>query len=360
MGGTVTRTVIQPAYAIVFAVVPGPAERFKAVHEAAGLRPAAAPRPIDSDSNDAWHVSDERLGEIVVRVGWRGDITRLGREMAVATHLPAAVRYPRVVGHGHAVADGHLLTYTLTRKLSGRPLDHHWAALAEGRLRTAVSQLAEMLRELHSWRPPAHVADAVRARPDLKAGTITGLIGSDVTPLPLPRAVALASHAATLPYVDNGLIAEAVAAMQDLHALSPVLDDPARHGLVHGDLHLNNLWCSANGDVVLLDLEWVRFGPPSFDLLRLCDSADEDVLRGNDMHPSVLRWLAAGYPELFGEPDLPARLRLYSMAFAIREIILTAPDRPDAPLRPDHALHRLRRLLDGDWPAPGSLPVGRP
>lgn len=140
--------------------------------------------------------------------------------------------------------------------------------LSESQRRGAVSEPAQMLRELHSWRPPVPVAEAVCERPDLRLGTITGLIGSDVTPLPLERALALAAHAATLPDVDSGLIADAARAMQDLRAFDPALEDPSRHGLVHGDLHLNNLWWSESAGLVLLDLEWVRFGPPSLDLLR--------------------------------------------------------------------------------------------
>lgn len=173
------------------------------------------------------------------------------------------------------------------------------------------------------------------------------------------RPNASAPCARPLPNVDSGIIADAVAAMEALRPLSPVLDDPDRHGLVHGDLHLNNLWWSEPDGVFLLDLEWVRFGPPSLDLLPLCDSADEDALRGNDRHPSVLRWLAADYPDLFGEADLLAKLRLYSLASAVRELVLGLPDPPMSRPRHDHALHRLRRLIDGDWPAPGSFPGQR-
>lgn len=61
------------------AETPDPDERWDAVRAAAGLRPEAPPQRVDSDSNDAWQMTDERLGEVVVRVGWRGDITRLER-----------------------------------------------------------------------------------------------------------------------------------------------------------------------------------------------------------------------------------------------------------------------------------------
>ena len=325
--------------------IPDPQERWEAVRAAAGLGPMLPPQRIDSDSNDAWQVADGHLGDLVVRVGWRGDITRLEREVAVATHLPAAVRYPEVVGHGRAFARGHALTYTLTRRLTGWPLDRRWATLSDTQRRAAVGELAQMLRELHSWRPPAPVAEVVCQRPDLRLGTIAGLIGSDITPLPLERALALAAHSSSLPNVDRRLIAEATRAMRDLRPVDPALDNPSEHGIVHGDLHLNNLWWSEDAGLFLLDLEWVRFGPPSLELLRLCDSADEDLLRGNELHLTVLRWLAADYPRLFDGSGLLARLRLYSLAFALREINLAAPHRDD------NALRRLRRLIDGTWPA---------
>jgi hypothetical protein len=180
------------------------------------------------------------------------------------------------------------------------------------------------------------------------AGRGDHLVGADANPLPVARALALAARG--VPGVDPGLLAEAVAAIEDLRDLDPAVDDPSRHGLIHGDIHLHNLWVSDQGELTILDFEWVRLAPPILELQRLCDSADEDALAGEDRHPAILRWLAADYPELFAADRLMPRLRLQSLTFTIRELVTSPAERPAT-------LARLRRLVDGTWPAAGALPV---
>src|SRR5438552_18401148 len=100
--------------------------RLRQVCSAAGLDPVTAPRQVLSWSNDAWLFEDRRLGAVALRVGWRGDLARLDREMAVAEHLPAAIRYPRVLGHGRTSTGERSLAWSLTRQLDGELLDSAW------------------------------------------------------------------------------------------------------------------------------------------------------------------------------------------------------------------------------------------
>lgn len=102
----------------------------------------------------------------------------------------------------------------------------------------------------------------------------------------------------------------------------------------------------------------VRFRPPDLELQRLSDCADADSLIGIDVHPTIVGWLHASHPELFEARDLIDRLRLYSVAYALRHLIVAPPDGPEDSLEGDHSLVRLRRLLDGRWPASGALPSG--
>ncbi|MEO3812914.1 phosphotransferase [Sphaerisporangium sp. B11E5] len=336
--------------------IPGPAERLKHVLTVAGLEPVTASHLIESRSNDTWLMDDARLGPVVLRVCWRGDVSRLGREVAVVQAMPGGVRYPEVVGHGPAAVHDFPLHYSVTRRLTGGPLDLRWPSLTEAERRSAVAQLADMLRELHRWTPPAGLARQVCARPGLEGGGMSALLGADHTPLPVPRAVTMARHAGGLPFIDPGLMADAVATLGELEHLAPAVDDPSRHGLMHGDLNLGNLWWSQDGAVVMMDFEWVRFGPPLLDLQRLCDNADIDTLNGDGPHPAVLRRLAEEYPDAFREDDAAGRMRLYTLAYALRDIVVDPPDRPLDELSPDHSLHRVRRLLTGRWPAPGALP----
>jgi aminoglycoside phosphotransferase (APT) family kinase protein/uncharacterized glyoxalase superfamily protein PhnB len=329
---------------------PGREARLRQVCRAAGLDLSSSPRLVASGSNDAWLVDDRRLGALVLRVAWRGDLTRLNREAAVLRQAPDGVPCPKVIQDGRTSVNGFPVSYALTRRIAGQMLVQQWPTLTAAERRSAVAQLAQAMRQLHQWTPPAPLTQLVCTRPPSYLDTVDWVVGTDLHVLPPSRVLALAGNTPSLPHVDQDLIPAAIDAIGELSDLDVVVDDPARHGLIHADLHFNNVWWSASGTVTLLDFEWVRFGPPDLDLQPLCDHADEDVRSGHDQHPTVLRWLASDYPELFQAPDLPARLRLYSLVYVVRQVIITEPGQAT-----DY-VHRLQRLLNGQWPAPGAVP----
>jgi len=330
--------------------------RLAAVCRVARLHPHAAPVPVVSYSNDTWLLDDRRLGPTVLRIGWRGDVHRLVREAAVAQFGPAELGYPQLLSSGGATANGAPLRWTLTRRLTGQPVDEVWPALSPSARRAAVDRLARMLRALHDWHPSADVARLISQRPCLDLTAADSIVGADNNPLPLARAHALAAHAGALRFVDPGVVRAAVDAIDELAELEPTLDDPSATGLTHGDVHLNNLWWDGSSVRALLDLEWTRFAPRDLELERLADNADADVREGLDVYPQVLRWLLADYPQLVDVPRMPERLRLYSLTHALRHVFAWPPSAPEAELAPDHPLVRLRRLVSGAWPAPGALP----
>ncbi|MFF3432139.1 phosphotransferase family protein [Streptomyces sp. NPDC002602] len=330
-------------------------ERLKHVCAAAMLVPHGPPRLIESQSNDAWALDDTRLGPVVLRICWRGDIGRMARETAVLQQLPDSVRRPEVVGHGVLTVHGHPLSYSLTRRLTGRSLAEAWPGLTTAERRAAIHQTASMLQELHGWVPPAALADVLRARPGLAAATADDLVGADIAPLPVSRAVRLAEHVARMPYVDKGLMVAAVRLLRTLGDPEPAVDDPGRSGLVHGDLNLSNLLWTPDGTVSLLDFEWTRIALPSLDLMRMCEYAD-DAVGGTGTYPSVLRMLEEEYPDLFRAEGVARHVRLYVLAYSVRSLAIAPPDGPAASLPPGHALHRVRRIIADRWPAPGALP----
>ncbi|GAB3691434.1 phosphotransferase family protein [Nocardiopsis oceani] len=332
------------------------AERLRHVCTAAGLTPLSPPTPVASDSNDVWLLDHARLGAVVLRIAWRGDLARMDRESAVARSLPESVPRPEVLENGHLDAHGVPLSYAVSRRLPGRPLSAAWPVLGAAERGSALRQYGEALRALHDWSPPAEVAELVTTRPGLTEGSLTALIGADILPLPVDRGLDLAELTRELPGADTGLLTEAVKAVEELRTLEPAVDDPARHGLVHGDGHMANLWWHG-GALTLMDWEWVRFGPPSLDLQDMVDQADNDVLTGGGPYPEVLRGLAEHYPELFDVPRILDLLRLYSLLCALRQVAILRPAGAWSELPVTHSGRRLRRLLDGDWPAPGALPA---
>ena len=331
--------------------------RLTAVLTAARLSPRTEPLPVVSHSNDTWLV-DLSTGPAVLRIGWRGDVGRLEREIAVAGALPPEVPYPVVLGSGRTELDGHALTWTLTERLDGLQVADAWPRLTVTERDRVAHRLAEILRALHGVGVPAEVAARVRDRPPVDLHDLGSIVGVNLNPLPLPHVRALAPLAAQLPFVDPELTAAAVDRMDGLAGHAPVLDDPDRGVLVHSDVHTSNLWWHDGEVSAVLDLEWVRFGPADLELERIADSADADVREGRDDHPALLRILVADYPELVAAPDLSERLLLFSLAQALRQLCVWPPDRPEADLVADHPVRRLRRLVDGDWPAVGALPFG--
>lgn len=334
---------------------PNQRERLKQVCAVASLDPVSTPQLVESYSNDTWRIEDLRAGPMVLRVSWRGDVSRLIREVLVTRHMPAGIRYPEVLGSGLTELHGFPLAYSFTRLLPGSGLSASWGGMDRAERRSAIAQLATMMRELHQWSPPAQLVPQLLARDQLLDG-IDGLLGADINPLPVTRAMNLAEHAKGMPFVDAGLMADAVGVLRKYQHLDPLVDSPAQHGLIHGDVHLSNLWRPEPGGLALLDLEWARFAPPLLDIQRLCEVADDDVLRGAGPHPEILRWMAEDYPEILQIPDAAGRMLLFSVAYTIRGVIVAPPQAPAGKLPPDHAVRRLRRMVEGQWPAPGALP----
>jgi hygromycin-B 7''-O-kinase len=106
----------------------------------------------------------------------------------------------------------------------------------------------------------------------------------------------------------------------------------------------------------LLDFEWARPAPADLELdvfLRFCAypflhvAADyEHLVKATD-YADVPWWLAEEYPELFGHAHQFDRVRAYSIAFDVRDLLLHPPDRPVKELSQFHPYNRLAELVDG-------------
>jgi Phosphotransferase enzyme family len=310
-------------------------ERLSRVLHDSGLSDGSAPERLESYSTDAWVV-----GDAVLRICWLGDRGRLSREGLLVDSLPAGVPYPHVIARGETAG----LTWLATRRLPGKNLDDVWGRLSPSSRRRTVGQLAEIIRCLHEWVPSSELASLISVRQQGADDVPDSIVGSDLVPLPIRRALRLAPAAAALPNVDPGLCDEAARQIADLGSVDPFEREPRT--VVHGDLHLANVLWDETGITALLDFEWSRFAPPDFDLVVLvCTAEHKRVLGVDAAEAEVLRGLRRAYPALFAHPQLSERLRLYALASALRDVMTWPLTKPEAEVTPAHPIRQLRRLV---------------
>lgn len=286
---------------------------------------------LESYSNDAW-----KIGNTAVRICWRGDPTRLLREAAVLRGLPASVPHVELLDAGSTEGPDRLLTWTVTRWVDAAPLAQQWATLPRMERETASTQLALALEELHRWQPNREIEQELRQRPS--PTSTERVLGADLNPLPVDRALTLIEPARRAPQVDPSLIDALAYRLHELRSLDPLADDSGV--VVHGDAHLGNvLWNSSGQIAALVDLEWVRLGPPDLEL--------QPLLRPEPGHPlDLAARLARSYPALVNHPQIVQRLWLYDLAFTLRHLLVW-PATSDTESLPDfHPLRRLPRILE--------------
>lgn len=288
----------------------------------------------DSVTNEVWMTED-----YVVRVN-RDASLRLHREALLSQVLTAEVGYPPLVQHGGEVGSDWLIV----GRVPGQPLSRAWPAMDELERRAAVAQLAARLRVVHVT--PCPRLDGLIDVPQLLDPAPTGAQA-------VARLLAAIERASTLPNVDPGVLGDAAA---HVRAHAHVLDPFDATTIVHGDLSFENVLWDGSEVTALLDFEYARPGPPDLDLdvlLRfvalpeLHVAADyEQETRAVD-YADVPWWLAEDYPELFAHPHQFDRVRLYSLAWDVRELLAFPPAEPMRDLHRHHPLRRIAHVLGG-------------
>ena len=300
----------------------------------AGLDPSVDLHPLSSVTNEVW-LADKHI----VRVN-RHPVPRLWREATLATMLMSAgVGCPPIVAYGGLVG----ADWMITEKLPGQVLSRCWPAMSMSDRRRAIHQLAERLQQLHRYQLAESLPEVATPQ----------LLASSAGPGSLDRLMDGLDAAQDLGHVDPVLILRAKTLVREsLSALHPV---PATT-LIHGDIHFENILWDGERITGLLDFEWARTAASDLELdvlLRFCAfpflhvAEDyEQVTLPQDYAP-VPCWLAEDYPELFAHPRLRDRLRVYSMAYDVRELLMDPPDRPVELLSHLHPYHRLADTVDG-------------
>ncbi len=297
----------------------------------AGLDPSVQLERASSVTNEVWLSPTH-----VVRVN-RSHDNRLAREAVLARVLPREVGYPRIVAHGGPNGEDWLVA----ERAPGAPLAHFWPELSEHERRDAVRQLAARLIALHATEAP----DDLPPINDLPQLVEPGAVDPTA---PLVEAL---TTAARLPHVDPLIIEACVEFAEGATAkLTPVVATT----LIHGDLTFENVLWDEGRITAVLDVEWARPGPPDLDLdiiLRCCAHPELHVApelearTRPDDYRDVPIWLADAYPALFAFPDQLDRMRVYSMAFDVKELLEFPPAAPPNELSPLHPYHRLTRVV---------------
>lgn len=297
---------------------------------AARLDTSAPVVPIESVTNEVW-----ACGDVVIRLNRRLH-NRLQREAEIAALLPPEVGYPRII----AVGRGHGNDWVALKRIPGAPLVRAWPFLKPDERRHAVTQFAGTLRALHGTKVTPDLADTADPPQLLQPG-----------PMATQPLVEGLDRLQSLPFVDRGVVEELRGYVR---ANRSALDPFEATTLVHGDLHFQNVLWDGRNVTALLDLEFARAAPPDLDLdvfLRFCAYPSlfvpvgrEDEARRED-YSSVSSWLQEDYPELFDHPRLFDRLRIYSLAFDVRNVLAQPPNGPLSGLTMRHPYRRLMQTV---------------
>ena len=302
--------------------------------DSAGLNRDQPLEPASSVTNEVWIGRD-----VVVRVNSLPN-NRLRREAALASVLPPQVDYPPIVAYGGELGADYLV---LGRR-PGHPLSRWWPGMHQNQRREAIRQLSEKLSIIHhTVAPPMPPLYKV---PQLLMAAPTG--AEAVTPL-----LEAMEKVRGLSHIDYRVIDDARDLVQKTAVYLNPFDSPT---LVHGDLTFENVLWDGEQITAMLDFEWARPGPPDLDLdilLRFCAYPQLHVAADYEdrTHPcdyaDVPWWIAEDYPGLFDAPYVFERVRLYGIAWDIKEILEFPPQAEARLLHTDHPYHRLRRTLEG-------------
>jgi len=161
---------------------------------------------------------------------------------------------------------------------------------------------------------------------------------ADLIPLPMSRLISIVPAVRLVPFVDQGLIDQAVARIHDLRDLDP-FTNPESEGfsVIHGDATPSNIMVHEGQVSGLIDFEYSRMAPRDLELLSPVTFASG----------YGLTWLHEDYPRLFAGDDIRDRLWLYELCCALRQLIWWPPENKQHEGRSDHPpISRLRSLID--------------
>jgi aminoglycoside phosphotransferase (APT) family kinase protein len=280
-----------------------------------------------------------RVRDTVLEVCYRGDVDRLVREAELLAVLPDSVPGPAVLDYGR----DQLMSWILVKRVRAGSLWDAWASEPGAVLRSYVSQLAQIMRSLHSWQPPARVLARYAAAECPEAETDpVAIAASTLTPLSASQPGLLIEHPRAAAFTDQDVLDTIAARPAEVAARVTISRDA--DVVLHGDCTPANVLVRDGCVVALLDFEWSRRGPRDIEVTLPAFSAWDDG-------PPMLPWLAESYPDLFDVPDFEQRQWSYRAGFALRGLIHWPAYAPEPELPKNHGLWQLRHLAEAEIPA---------
>jgi aminoglycoside phosphotransferase (APT) family kinase protein len=285
-------------------------------------------RASGGQRNETW------VGQAYV-IRLNADLTapRLVREAKLLSHLPASIPKPKPIAWGQTDA----VEWLVQQRVSGQSLAHVWPTLTISERKAAVAQLGDILSTFHQTNLPA----------PLKQPS-----SFDRWAMVQPKnIIQLAERVKLLPFVDHSLIDQVIAMAQ---ATSPDRWHAGPTGMIHGDLHFDNLLWEAGQISALLDYETAHIAPLDLELdlfLRYCAFPTlfvaekyEDLIDAKD-YQAVPGWLYEVYPALFEMDHLVEHLRLYSLAYDLKLLMDFPPRKPVDPTEETALLNRIQAVV---------------
>lgn len=205
------------------------------------------PGPMDSaeSSSHQVYVSPDVVVKVIDATGH----SRLGREIALAPHLPAGLTAP-LLGSGVYRLGLHEFRYACYARVPGVALGMGLPGTDAITARPLAEQAVQRLGKLHSWMPVS------QARQTLSEPLDHGGFVSQAGLFAEIESLAARNRDGTVPgYLIDGLIAIAERAPPRARAAVPV----------HADCHWGNWVACGQRVTALLDFEWARFGEPADD-----------------------------------------------------------------------------------------------
>lgn len=303
--------------------------------EEAGLDSSMRLERASSVTNEVW------IGEeIAIRVNRRPG-HRLRREAALAPLLPPEIGYPKVLAYGGRIGADWLVC----ERVPGLVLSRCWPAMTESERMEAVRQFTERLQAIHALECPPDL-------PETDSPQLLGPPGASQSGRVEPLLQAL-DKAEQLEHVDTKVLKAARRmVVESASHLAPWNETT----LVHGDLTFENVLWDGQRITAILDFEFARPGPSDLDLdvfLRFCAypflhvAEDYEHLTRAEDYASVPFWLAQGYPELFAHKHQLDRVRIFSIAYDVRELLMFPLTRRPRDLSEHHPYNRLVKTVNG-------------